>query len=392
MRPADESTPDQQRTGLDVDDVVGLTAALAAIDSINPTLVPGAPGERDVADFVADWGAVRGFEVHRSEAAPGRPNVVLVRRGSGGGRSLLFNGHMDTVGTRGARTKDVIEHDGRLFGRGVLDTKGGLAAALVAAAAFADGQLQGDLIVAAVADEEGGCVGTEALVKDWRPDAAVVLEPTDLTVIPRHRGFAVIDVQLQGKPAHTSRADRGANAVHAAAAVTAAVQAVDAGWVQLHDDPVERPTTLVNRIVSEGEMFTVPSVCQMLVELRTTGEFPHLQVQEVIAAIRAASPLVTECTVIMNRHPLAQHDEHPLVTALQRAAVEAGGHATLAVAPYWTDAALHSGAGTPAVVYGPTGEGLHEDEEWVTIESLHQCAATLRALAEDWCGTTGHPA
>ena len=118
------------------------------------------------------------------------------------------------------------------------------------------------------------------------------------------------------------------------------------------------------------------------------GGFPHLEGQEVLEALRWASPLVPECTVIMNRHPLAQHDEHPLVTALQRAAVEAGGHVDLAVAPYWTDAALHSGAGTPAVVYGPTGEGLHEDEEWVTIESLHQCPATLRALAADCCGLT----
>ena len=146
-----------------LDHAVGLTAALARIDSINPDLVPGAAGEAELAAFVDGWCTERGLEVHRTEIAPGRWNVVAVRRGSGGGRSILFNGHMDTVGVIDRDTMRVRLADGHLQGRGVLDTKGGLAAAMVAAASLAPGELAGDVIVAAVADEEYASVGTEAL-------------------------------------------------------------------------------------------------------------------------------------------------------------------------------------------------------------------------------------
>lgn len=376
-----------------MEDPVELTMRLAEIDSINPGLVPGAAGEAEVADFVEAWGRARGFEIHRQEAAPGRSNVILVRRGSGvgvggAGRSLLFNGHMDTVGVHGARTKDVFITDGKLYGRGVLDTKAGLAAAMVVAASFAEGELAGDLIVAGVADEESGSVGTLKLVENWRPDAAVALEPTDLAVISRHRGFAVIDVELTGKPAHTSLAERGVNAVHAVADVIAAVKALDARWTAEQPDPLERGTVLVNQVHSGGELFTVPPSCAVTVEMRTAGPQAERQIDEVLAAIRASTPLVSKCEVNFARNPLAQLDDHPFVQAMLRAVTSVGVEPRLAAAPFWTDAAYHAEVGTPACVIGPVGQGLHEDEEWVTVQSVHQCAAALRALAIDWCGVT----
>lgn len=371
-----------------MEDPVALTAQLAAIDSINPGLMLGAAGEGEVADFVEAWGRARGFEVHRQEAAPSRPNVVLVRRGSGGGKSLLFNGHMDTVGVHGARTKDVFVADGKLYGRGVLDTKAGLAAAMVVVASFAPGELCGDLIVAGVADEESGSIGTSKLVEDWRPDAAVALEPTDLVVISRHRGFAVIDVDLTGKPAHTSRAERGINAVHAVADVIRAVTALNDRWAAAEPDPLERATVLVNQVHSGGELFTVPPTCNVTVEMRTTGRKAGQQIEEVLATISASTPLVTKCEVQFARNPLAQPDDHPFVQAMLRAVQTAGIEPRLSAAPFWTDAAYHAEVGTAACVVGPVGQGLHEDEEWVTVESVHQCAAALRALAVDWCELT----
>ena len=365
---------------LEHDDVVALTAALAAIDSVNPDLVPGAAGEGEVADFVAAWCAARGLEVHRTEAAPGRPNVVAVRRGSGGGRSLLFNGHMDTVGSTGPETMRVFREAARLHGRGVLDTKGGLAAAMVVAASLADGELEGDVIVAAVADEEMGSVGTEALVRDWRPDAAVVLEPTDLQVIRSHRGWAMVRADFTGVPSHTSRPDRGVNAVHAAARATMAIAALDDEW-SARGDVTTRPIVLANAARSEGSPAIVPDRCTLLVELRTVAPDEDHQIAAAMAAVRdAAGECAVEVSLTLHRRAMSLADDHPFLADVLDVV---GGEP--ANAPYWTDAALHEAVGTPAVVLGPSGEGLHEHLEWVAEDSLVRLTSMLDEIARRWC-------
>ncbi len=371
-----------------LDDPVGLTAHLARIDSVNPSLVPGAAGERAMADAVAAWAAARGFEVARDEVAPGRWNVVARRRGSGGGRALVLNGHLDTVGPRAT---PVVLGDGRLEGRGVLDTKGGLAAALLAAAAVPAADLAGDVVVVGVADEECGSIGTEAVVGAVTADAALVLEPTDLRVVHRHRGFATVTARITGRAAHTSRPDRGVNAVHAAAAAVRAVAELDEQWAE-GADPVTRPATLVSIVRHRGEMFTVPAECEVVAELRTTAGGHEEEVQAVAsaigAAVAAACPQAElELGVGLGRFGLGTADGDPFVRCVADAVTLAtGSPAELAAAPYWTDAALHAGAGMPAVVLGPTGQGLHEDLEWVTTESLRQCRSALEALIRAWCG------
>ena len=131
-------------------DPVALAAELVAIDSVNPSLVPGAAGEREAADFCADWLADRGFEITRLGTA-GRPSIVAVKRGPGG-RSVMLNGHLDTVAATPAQLVPA-QRDGRLYGRGAFDMKSGVAALMVAAA---EAQCAGDVIVALVADEEFG--------------------------------------------------------------------------------------------------------------------------------------------------------------------------------------------------------------------------------------------
>lgn len=371
-----------------LDHPVGLTAHIAGIDSVNPSLVTDAAGEAEVARSVGAWAARRTMEVSLDEVAPGRWNVVAVRRGRGGGRSLLFNAHLDTVGPAAT---PIRLGDGRLEGRGVLDTKGGLAAALLAAASFTEGELRGDLIVAGVADEECGSLGTEALVRRWGADAAVVLEPTDLHVVHRHRGFATVTATITGRASHTSRPDRGVNAVHAASAAINAVVELDRRWEAAADDPVVRPATLVSIVRHEGEMFTVPSRCEIVAELRTTAEGHHDEIAAVADAIGAAvadfdPAAVVEISPHIGRFGLGVAASDPFVDAVA-AAVGSATHRepVLAAAPYWTDAALHSEAGTPSVVLGPVGQGLHEDLEWVTTRSLHQCRDALIDLARRWC-------
>src|SRR5688572_27003390 len=155
-----------------------LVAALVAIDSVNPDLVPGGAGEAEIAAFVAAWLREAGLEVHVDEAAPRRPSVVGVASGRGGGTSLMLNAHMDTVGVGGmTRPFGPEVRDGRLYGRGAYDMKGSLAACMLAAARLASEGLAGDVLVAAVSDEEYASIGMLSVLARWRADAAIVTEP-----------------------------------------------------------------------------------------------------------------------------------------------------------------------------------------------------------------------
>lgn len=170
-----------------------LLARLVAIDSVNPDLVPGGAGETVIADHCGRWLADRGFAVHRLEQRPGRPSLVAVARGTGGGRSLILNGHLDTVSLADYDGDPLYPHvrDGQMHGRGTFDMKGGIAAMMVAAArATAGGPLRGDVILALVADEEHASSGTEEVLQSFTADAAVVTEPSHLEVTLAHKGFA----------------------------------------------------------------------------------------------------------------------------------------------------------------------------------------------------------
>ncbi|MFZ1908039.1 MAG: M20/M25/M40 family metallo-hydrolase, partial [Burkholderiales bacterium] len=196
-------------------DCIELLAALVSIDSVNPDLVPGARGEGEIAAFVADWLRRQGLEVHVEDSGRnGRPNVVAVARGTGGGRSLMLNAHMDTVGVAGMQSPFRPEiRDGKLFGRGAMDTKAALAAFMAALAEAKELPLRGDALLTAVVDEEYASAGTEAVVKKWKADAAVVGEPTELQIVTAHKGFVWFEVETSGVAAHGSRPDLGVDAI-----------------------------------------------------------------------------------------------------------------------------------------------------------------------------------
>ena len=202
-----------------------LAAALVAIDSVNPALVPGGAGEREIASFAADWCAEHGLNVEI--VGDERPSVVATRRGSGGGRSLLLNGHLDTVGVAGMEAPFTPRiEDGRLYGRGAYDMKGALAAIMVAASEATG--LRGDVIVTLVADEELASTGTEAVVERVHADAAIVVEPTDLRVAIAHRGFVGFQLETAGVAAHGSRPDLGIDAIAKMGPILVALAELDA--------------------------------------------------------------------------------------------------------------------------------------------------------------------
>ena len=158
-------------------DALELTSQLVAIDSVNPSLVPGGAGEAEIARFVASWARAAGLSAEVLESTPGRPSVVVRAAGSGGGRTLLLCGHLDTVGVAGMAEPFAPRVDGdRLYGRGTYDMKAGLAACLLACREAAGLGLRGDVVVAAVADEEhaslgraGGALGASAPTRRSSP-------------------------------------------------------------------------------------------------------------------------------------------------------------------------------------------------------------------------------
>src|SRR5216110_2357488 len=199
-----------------MDPAIRLLRDLVAVNSVNPTLVPGAPGERDIAQVVANELRRSGLDVSLETVAEGRPNVVGILEGRAKGRTLMFCGHTDTVGVAGMSDPFTPrERDGRLYGRGAQDMKGGVAAMMSAAAAIAGrgGLAAGRLIVAAVVDEEHSSIGADALVQTWRADAAIVTEPTDLAIAVGHKGFAWVEVTVEGRAAHGSRPAEGQDAI-----------------------------------------------------------------------------------------------------------------------------------------------------------------------------------
>lgn len=197
-----------------MNNVEPLLSDLVAIDSINPDLVTGVAGEGAIAAFISRWMEAAGLEVQLDETLPGRPSVVGIARGTGGGRTLLLNGHMDTVGVAGMSEpfRPRLEN-GRLYGRGAYDMKGGLAACLVAAAEAGRRQLRGDVIVAAVADEEYAGLGTLSIAGRYRADGAIVAEPTELQLVVAHKGFLWLEVETEGVAAHGSRPHLGVDAI-----------------------------------------------------------------------------------------------------------------------------------------------------------------------------------
>ncbi|HEX7512471.1 MAG TPA: M20/M25/M40 family metallo-hydrolase, partial [Candidatus Methylomirabilis sp.] len=200
---------------IDREYLVGTLADLIRINSINPSLVPGAPGEAAIATYVAHALRRLGLDVTTLESHPGRPSVVGRLRGAGGGRSLMLNAHLDTVGVDGMPdSMTPIVRNGKMHGRGAYDMKGSLAACLAAVKALVDANvaLRGELVLAAVADEEYASLGTTEVARHVSVHAAIVTEPTELDLCIAHKGFVWLEVETLGRAAHCSRFFAGIDA------------------------------------------------------------------------------------------------------------------------------------------------------------------------------------
>jgi acetylornithine deacetylase len=355
-----------------------LAAELVRIDSVNPDLVPGGAGEGELARFVAEWLADAGLEVEVDEVAPGRPNVVGRARGSGGGSTLLLNAHMDTVGYEGMESPlEPRVEDGKLYGRGAYDMKGSLAAIMVAGAEAAQADLRGDVLVAAVVDEEVYSIGAEAVARRYAADAAIVAEPTGLQLVVAHKGFVWMEVETQGRAAHGSRPDLGEDAIVAMGEVLSGLGRL-AESLGSPSHPLLGSGSVHASLISGGaELSTYPESCVLSLERRTvpgeTAELVESQVREIAVGAEVRTTFV--------REPFEVAPNEPIVESVLRHA----GNPEVAGVPFWADSAVFAAAGIPTVVYGPGGEGAHAEVEWVDLAGLERCKDVYVAVAKELC-------
>jgi acetylornithine deacetylase len=373
------------------DPTIELLKDLVAIDSVNPSLVPGGAGERAVAERIAADMRSAGLDVQTAEAAPGRPNVFGVIDGGRRGPALMLCGHSDTVGVEGmAAPFDPVVRDGKLFGRGAQDMKGGVAAILGAARRLAErpAGLAGRVIVAIVADEEYASVGADAAVKDWTADAAVVAEPTDLAIGIGHKGFEWVEVETRGIAAHGSRPDDGVDAILMMGRVLGELDALERRFTTGPRHPLlGRPSLHASLIGGGRELSTYPDRCTLSIERRTvTGEPPESlrrEVEAILGRLGAADPrFEAEARPVFTRSPYLTPEGHPLPRLLRESL---GRATTVGAMSFWTDAAILGAAGMASVVFGPGGAGLHGLEEYVRVEEVLACRDALVTLARTYC-------
>ncbi|MGH9461219.1 MAG: ArgE/DapE family deacylase [Vicinamibacteria bacterium] len=379
---------------MDDRETLELARDLVRIDSVNPGLVPGAPGEGEIARFVHGFLERNGVPSDLLEVEPGRPNVVARLPGDDDGPSLLLCCHVDTVSAAGMRDPfDARVENGRLYGRGAHDVKGGLAAALAATVILSKGPPRGgELLVAAVVDEEFRSSGTEALIDTIQADAAVVFEPSHLNIVVAHKGFAWFEVTTRGVAAHGSRPAEGVDAIAHMGRVLARLEALDTELRSLPPHPrLGSPSVHTSLIEGGREWSSYPDECRLQIERRT---IPGESETEVAAQLENVLRRLSEeddrfhavCEQRLARPPYEISSSHALPQAMARALeraternVEFGGLTA------WADSAILAAAAIPSIVFGPGGAGLHSLEEYVLIQDIFDCRDTLVELAREYC-------
>lgn len=375
-------------------DAARLVSDLVAIDSVNPSLVPGGAGETEIAAYVSSFLRQLGLDVEERDVARERPNVVAVLKGTGGGRAVLLNAHTDTVGFAGMDDPltPALEGD-RIFGRGAYDMKGGLAAILLAVEELSAGEnLRGDVIVTAVADEEYSSLGTELALQSVTADAAIVTEPTGLDVCIAHKGFAWIEIETTGRASHGSRPDLGRDAIGMMGEVIVELNRINDTLRQGQVHPLLGTASLHASLVRGGqELSSYPASCLLHVERRTLpGESQSTVGHEIAEALRLAGTRIdafdAQADVFFWRDAFSVSEDSFVVRDLREAATGVLGRTPAVVGQTpWMDAALIQAAGIPTAVFGPGGDGAHAVSEWVSLSDVVACAQTLAAFVRSVC-------
>ena len=377
-------------------EVVRLTRDLVRFDTTNP---PG--NETPVIDLLAERLRGWGFETNviPYHDGPNRSHVVARLRGIGGAPGLMFSGHVDVVPTGNVPWS--VEpfggeiRDGKLYGRGSCDMKGGVAALVTAAGEIARSgeRLRGDLVVAITADEERNCLGADELVKEPLFDgigSVLVAEPTSLGLYVAEKGAFWVDVQFSGKTAHGSMPHLGANAAAAMAEFLFRWESTYRTDTPVH--PILGTPTLNLGVVQGGvKVNVVPDQCVAQLDMRTVPPLEHAelerQIRALIEEICARRPGTgAEVRITSNRAPVSCPADSQLARALAEAAREiAGVDPTPKGIPYCTEACVWSPhLDIPAVICGPGSAGMaHQPDEFTPIVELEQAVQIYARSARE---------
>jgi acetylornithine deacetylase len=368
---------------------------LVQINSVNPGLVPGNPGEYEIGAYIADVMRTIGLDPQFHEIKPDRVNVVATLRGTGGGKSLMLNGHMDTVGIRGMERPFSGEiKDGRVYGRGAQDMKGSLAGMLAVFKALSDSniRLKGDLVFAGVADEEYRSIGTEALIQTVKTDAAIVTEPTGLDICLAHRGFCLFEFKTVGRAAHGSRYQDGVDANIHMGRILKELDNLSHSLLKAPAHPLLGPPSLHVPVIKGGsELFVYSDRCKISVERRTLpGEVREDIMKEMDSLLLrlTANDRTFQASVkpILYREPYEISPDSEIVELISKATEQVLGRPPGHIGHYWwEDSALIAEKGTETVIFGPKGEGIHSHEEWVDIQSVIDFAEIITHIAIQYC-------
>lgn len=378
-------------------DAIALARALVEIDSRNPTLAPDSPGEGGIALALAHVLDEWGFAVDLMDSVPGRPNVIA-RIGPVDAPALMLNGHLDVVGVEGMVHAPFAadQKDGRIYGRGSADMKGGLAAMCAAAALGATSSSARQIIIAAVVDEEYESLGMRALLASGvRAEAAIVTEPTRLAICPAHRGFAWFDIEFAGRAAHGSRYDLGVDAILHAGLLLAELDTLEKTRESGPSHPLlGRGSLHASKIRGGVGMSTYPEVCHLAVERRTLpGESPEKAMREITDAAarvkRRRPEFNARVTLNTAQLPSDVALDAPIVERLRGSLEREGLPVRIEGLSAWTDAALLNEAGIPAICFGPGDIALaHAAEEFVPVDEVERATRVLTRLVRDWCDWT----
>ena len=367
---------------------------LVALPSVNPMgrQVQGPEfHEHQVTAYLESFFKKLGVAYERQAVASGRDNIIARYDSPGGERTVLWEAHQDTVPVDGMTIAPFgarIEN-GRLYGRGSCDIKGGMAAMLAAFARLVQQRPRGamNVMMACTVDEEYTFLGVQELVKrSVRADFAICAEPTQLNIVNAHKGVARLVLTTTGRACHSSRPEQGVNAIYRMGRVLTAVERFADHLRQSRSDPLLGPPTLsVGRIEGGASVNTVPDSCRIEIDRRVIpGEDPALAADELLRFLRADGiDFELDCPrPWMSMPALGPKGSEEIVLRLGRAIDSVvGSHRAMPV-PYGTDASTIAKAGIPAVVFGPGDIAqAHTKDEWVSLEEVEKAGEILFRLA-----------
>ena len=382
---------------IELQDVINLVSDLVRIDSSNPWLVPGSPGEANVAAYIKRWLEPLGVEVQIEEVEPGRPNLIAIWRGAGGGKSLCLYAHNDTVGYALWRDRALTPRieGNNMIGLGAADDKGHGAAALLALKSLVESgtRLRGDVWVLLPIDEEGTSSGSMDFVKKYKPDAMLVLEALGMgKVTISHQGFGWIDIIVEGRAAHGSRPEQGVDAIIHMAEVVTRMQKLDQEIFAISPHPLNGRTVFHTGTINGGTDYaTYPDRCVLGIEIGTQpGETIQNRVNEIESIFGEVRKLYPNfkgtVDVKLARDPFDASGHEELWQIVSSEMEQETGLKTAAVGENsWGDAQLFQDAGIPTLMFGAAGGNLHAPEEWVSLPELTNLARIVAGTARRYC-------